>query len=268
MGHHNHDFSGDKYALTGVWGPPTSWANFCEEDYAVTQYAAEFVNTLSNIAYVYLALCYPGRRHGHHTGGVLFTRLDAMSMSLVLVGVTSTAFHGTMLLHAQLCDELSMLVLATAMLHRLYTVGRAPFVQRTTAVFLVTVTTGLAVAYVRSGNVMYHVTIFGAQLTCIWPRTLYLIFSSSCKGEGAGAGAERTRAKQQHMVRRFFKAILALAVGYGLWHVDLEFCEPLRSWRRAVGAPWSALLEFHGWWHVLTALGAIEYIKLVRELCP
>lgn len=26
MGHHNHDFSGDVYALTGVWGPPTSWA--------------------------------------------------------------------------------------------------------------------------------------------------------------------------------------------------------------------------------------------------
>ncbi|KAK8065183.1 ceramidase [Apiospora hydei] len=206
MGHHNHDFSGDKYALAGVWGPPTSWANFCEEDYGVTRYTAEFINTLSNIAYA---------------------------------------------------DELSMLVLATAILHRLYTVGRSPFAKQAATVFLLSTTTGLAVAYVRSGNVMYHVTIFGAQLTCIWPRTLYQIFA-----------AERAAERRAKRLRQFGKAAVALAVGYALWHIDLEFCDLLRSWRRALGAPWSFVLEFHGWWHVLTAVGAIEYIKLVRELCP
>ncbi|KAK8079219.1 alkaline ceramidase family protein [Apiospora phragmitis] len=252
MGHHNHDFSGDRYALTGVWGPPTSWANFCEEDYAVTRYAAEFINTLSNIAYVYMALCYPGL-HDHHR---VFLSLDSMSYSMILVGITSSVFHGTLLLNAQLSDELSMLVLATAILHRLYTVGQSPVVKQTVTVFLLSITIVLAVAYVKSGNVMYHVTIFGAQLTCIWPRTLYLIMSW-----------ERAERKAKHL-RQFAKAVIALAVGYALWYIDLEFCEPLRSLRTALGVPWSFLLEFHGWWHILTALGAIEYIKLVRELCP
>lgn len=176
---------------------------------------------------------------------------------MILVGVTSTVFHGTLLLNAQLADELSMLVLATAMLHRLYTVGRSPLVRKTVIVVLLSITAGLAVGYVQSGNVMYHVTIFGAQLTCIWPRTLYLMLSVK--------RAEGRRAKH---LRQFAKAVIALAVGYALWHVDLEFCEPLRSWRLALGVPRSFLLEFHGWWHVLTAVGAIEYIKLIRELCP
>ncbi|KAK8033989.1 dihydroceramidase [Apiospora rasikravindrae] len=251
MGHHNHDFSGDKYALAGVWGPPTSWANFCEEDYGVTRYTAEFINTLSNIAYVYMALSYPGR-HGQPG---LFLNLDSMSLSMILVGVTSTIFHGTLLLNAQLADELSMLVLATAILHRLYTIGRSPFAKQTATLFLFSSTLGLAVAYVKSGNVMYHVTIFGAQLTCIWPRTLYLIVS------------EKETEKRAKHLRQFAKAIAALAIGYALWHIDLEFCDLLRRWRLALGAPWSFILEFHGWWHVLTAIGAIEYIKLVRELC-
>lgn len=208
---------------------------------------------------VYLALRAPGRHYGHRGG--LSRHLDAMSLCMILVGVTSTAFHGTLLLNAQLADELSMLVLATAMLHRLYTVGRSPLAKKTVTVILLPITTGLAVAYVRSGNVMYHVAIFGAQLTCIWPRTLYLIIMSARQRRAEGAEAKR------HL-RQFAKAVVALAAGYALWHVDLEFCEPLRSWRLALGAPWSFLLELHGWWHVLTAVGAMEYIKLIRELCP
>lgn len=199
-----------------------------------------------------MALRYPGRRG--YSG--LFPNLDFMSLSMILVGVTSTVFHGTLVLNAQLADELSMLVLATAILHRLYTVGQSPLVGRIFTVLLLSCTLCLAVAYVKSGDVMYHVTIFGAQLTCIWPRTLYLIFSFE--------GAER---RARHL-RQFAKAIIALAVGYALWHIDLEFCEALRSIRLALGIPLSFLLEFHGWWHVLTALGAIKYIQLVRSLCP
>lgn len=72
-GHHNLRFDGDPYANAGVWSPPTATAkcaslqsamtrpwlgpaadlpcSFCEEDYAVTPYIAEFVNTLTNVAY-------------------------------------------------------------------------------------------------------------------------------------------------------------------------------------------------------------------------
>ena len=210
--------------------------------------------TLTSCGYkVYMALCYPGRR-GQRSG--LFPNLDLMSLSMILVGITSSVFHGTLLLNAQLADELSMLVLATAILHRLYIVGLNPLIGKLFTVLLLSSTLCLATAYIKSGDVMYHVTIFGAQLTCIWPRTLYLIFS-----------LERTERRARHL-RQFAKAVIALVVGYALWQIDLEFCEALRSVRLALGIPLSFLLEFHGWWHVLTALGAIEYIKLIRELCP
>jgi len=68
MGHHNRHFSGDSYALHGAWSPPTSTAkyapycasydalkpdnnSFCEEDYAVSRYLAEYINSLTNLAY-------------------------------------------------------------------------------------------------------------------------------------------------------------------------------------------------------------------------
>ncbi|QPC58122.1 hypothetical protein HYE67_000353 [Fusarium culmorum] len=41
-----------------VWGPQTSYLNFCEEDYIVTRYIAEFINTLSSLAYSQLCAVY------------------------------------------------------------------------------------------------------------------------------------------------------------------------------------------------------------------
>lgn len=52
-----------------------------------------------------------------------------------------------------------------------------------------------------------------------------------------------------------------------VWNVDLERCAELRDLKARAGVPWAWLLELHGWWHVLTAVGAFEYVALVRELC-
>ncbi|OCL09060.1 hypothetical protein AOQ84DRAFT_376172 [Glonium stellatum] len=41
----------EHFAQADAWDHLSSTANFCEEDYAVTQYIAEFINTLSNISY-------------------------------------------------------------------------------------------------------------------------------------------------------------------------------------------------------------------------
>jgi dihydroceramidase len=74
MSHSVRHFAGDLYANAGIWSPPSSAAkyvfkkkkgslsrssianqattsSFCEEDYAVTIYIAEFINSLSNLVY-------------------------------------------------------------------------------------------------------------------------------------------------------------------------------------------------------------------------
>ena len=41
--------------------------------------------------------------------------------------------------------------------------------------------------------------------------------------------------------------------GFGLWHLDNQYCSTIRVWRRQLGLPWGILLEGHGWWWVLGA---------------
>lgn len=65
---------------------------------------------------------------------------------------------------------------------------------------------------------------------------------------------------------RTWKGIALCVVGYGLWNIDLECCAELRSIRRQVGLPWAWLFELHGWWHVLTAIGASGFMDVAREV--
>ncbi|KAF1833032.1 hypothetical protein BDW02DRAFT_589979 [Decorospora gaudefroyi] len=244
MGHHNRHHAGGRYALSGVWGPPDSTANFCEEDYAVTRYIAEFVNALTNLAYVYFAL----RSMYRH---------NAMSISLLLLGTSSFLFHATLRQTLQFADELSMLGLAWTLLQAIMTV-RAPSRQARY------INTSLAIAfptfstfYVWTGKIIYHVSAFGAIIVLIVGRAHYLFHWV----EPAFPRAQRARWRY-----RGRNALVMLLGGYLLWYVDLEYCAEMRRVREGVGVPWAWLLGLHGWWHVLTAVSASWFMDIVREL--
>ena len=55
-------------------------------------------------------------------------------------------------------------------------------------------------------------------------------------------------------------------VGYALWHLDFQTCRMLRQFRHEIGIPYGFLLEFHGWWHVLTGLSGAAYIECIHIL--
>lgn len=48
--------------------------------------------------------------------------------------------------------------------------------------------------------------------------------------------------------------------GFIIWTLDNQFCSNLRQWRREIGLPWGILLEGHGWWHLMTGIGAYFYV--------
>jgi len=48
--------------------------------------------------------------------------------------------------------------------------------------------------------------------------------------------------------------------GFAIWSLDNKYCSDLRRWRRQIGLPWGILLEGHGWWHLMTGLGAYFYL--------
>ncbi|KAL0931204.1 alkaline ceramidase family protein [Colletotrichum truncatum] len=254
---HKHQtlrFVEDPTAGDGIWGYPTSKANFCEEDYVFTRYIAEFINCISNATYIYLALKYP--RANPKAAVPWYQALDIQSIGLLLVGIFSGIFHGTMHQETQLLDDLSMLILAGSLVQPLYVHRQSPLVRVLIIAGLWLGIGTMAVIYVRSGDIFIHVMTFTGLLTFVWPRTLYLVY---------GTGLYSKEEKKAFM-RYFWKAVMALIFGFTLWHIDLDYCAELRAARKAVGLPVAWFLELHGWWHIFTALGASWYMRLIRQI--
>eukprot|EP00158_Paraphelidium_tribonemae_P007441 Partr_v1_DN28244_c4_g1_i2_m76028 putative alkaline ceramidase len=86
----------------GHWSPRTSTLDWCEENYVVMHYIAEFWNTISNGSFMLLALLgvYRWWRFG------LELRFLVAYLSLFVIGVGSAFFHATLLYEMQLLDEL------------------------------------------------------------------------------------------------------------------------------------------------------------------
>ncbi|GJC80866.1 alkaline ceramidase family protein [Colletotrichum tofieldiae] len=254
---HKHQtlrFASDATAGDGIWGYPTSKANFCEEDYLFTRYIAEFINCLSNATYIYLALKYP--RAKPQAAVPWYKTLDIQSVGLLMVGIFSGVFHGTMHQETQLLDDLSMLVLAGSLVQPLYVFRQSRAVGNVIAATLWLGIGTMAAIYVRSGDIFIHVMTFTALLTFVWPRTLFIVY-------GTGRWSKED---QKRLMWQFAKSCAILILGFTLWHIDLEYCAELRAARKNLGLPLAWLLELHGWWHIFTALGASWYMRLIREL--
>ncbi|KAK3935098.1 ceramidase [Diplogelasinospora grovesii] len=253
MGHHNRHFAGDPHALSGAWSPPSSTANFCEEDYAVTRYLAEFANTLTNLAYVYFALRYmygPGSRP-------FAPKSDSMSLSLLVLGISSFLFHASLRQTLQFADELAMLGLAWSLLQGTLTARQSPGNARFINISLAIIFPLFSAFYVWAGKIIYHATAFAIIMVLITLRGHYLFHW--IKPEFPEAKGLKWRAQG-------LKALYMLLAGYFLWNIDLEYCAELRKLREWAGFPWALLFELHGWWHILTAISASQFMDVVREM--
>ncbi|KAI8954528.1 ceramidase [Xylaria longipes] len=254
MGHHNRHFAGDRYALSGAWSPPTSSANFCEEDYAVTRYFAEFINTLTNLAYVFFALQF---MYGPGSRGLFAPKFDFMSISLLVLGIASFLFHASLRQNLQFGDELAMLGLVWSMLQGLLAVRRSSAYNQFINISLATVFPLFAMFYVWTGKIIYHVIGFSIALALIILRSVYLFYWRK-------PGFPETKVAEWRIRGRI--ALVLMGVAYILWNIDLEFCAELRGLREQLGLPWAWLLEMHGWWHILTAMSAASFMDIVREI--
>jgi len=102
----------ERNPLVGFWGKPTSTLDWCEENYIQSPYIAEFWNTITNLSMILPALVGLWNWHKFH----LEMRYLMAYLALLLVGVGSLLFHGTLLYSMQLLDELPMLILAAFLL--------------------------------------------------------------------------------------------------------------------------------------------------------
>ena len=82
------------------WGTPDVSVSFCEDKYIVSDYIAEYYNTMSALSYVIV--------------GLLFykTKLRKLSKIIILLGMGTALLHSTLRFYGQWLDEISMLILS------------------------------------------------------------------------------------------------------------------------------------------------------------
>jgi len=82
------------------WGTPDVSVSFCEDKYIVSDYIAEYYNTMSALSYVIV--------------GLLFykTKLQKLSKIIILLGIGTALLHSTLRFYGQWLDEISMLILS------------------------------------------------------------------------------------------------------------------------------------------------------------
>ncbi|RAL10184.1 ceramidase [Aspergillus homomorphus CBS 101889] len=240
-------------SINPFWGPPSSHSNFCEEDYMITRYTAEFINTLTNLIYVLYAI------HGL----VHLPRNPSPSLSrripyygLIGVGICSAGFHMSLKYHTQMMDDLSMLLTTTPLLHRVLTVNADPRGSSLVAMALGSALVALAAVHVATDELILHAVSFVVSVTVIGVRTMQLLARRTVVGS----------AERRALWRMVVFGALIFNVGYAVWLVDGWVCEWLRGWRALVGLPWAFLLELHGWWHIFTGVGAYTFIAVIDHL--
>ncbi|KAB8209839.1 alkaline ceramidase family protein [Aspergillus parasiticus] len=235
------------------WGVQTAKSNFCEEDYAVTRYIAEFINSLTNLVYIFYAI-YGIRKLRQKSSRDIFRAIPYWS--LMAVGICSAAFHISLKYHTQMLDDLSMLFTTTPVLHQVLTVNVSRRQSVMVAVLLWSSLMSLVVYHVRTDDLLLHSLSFAGMVIGIGIRTMQLINARTLAGSPA-------RKQIWGMVR--FGAVI-FNLGFYLWVIDGWICGFLRSARERIGLPLAFLLELHGWWHILTGIGAYIFIAVVDHL--
>ncbi|KAF2622133.1 alkaline phytoceramidase [Macroventuria anomochaeta] len=239
---------------TGAWGAPNSNHNFCEEDYTITPYIGEFVNTITNSIYVIYGV-HGLRRVQPRKDGGLWSTLAFPYWGLIGVGLLSMWFHATLKYHSQMGDDLSMFLAVGALLHQLLCFESTPAQRRNYTLAILGVLIPVSTYHVVADEIYVHEIVFAIMVIMVVRKTRKLI---------------RERVKNEEHKKRMGQlasfGIANFLFGYFLWSIDFHLCSYVTKVKHYVGLPWGFLFELHGWWHIFTGIGAYIGMALTEYL--
>ncbi|KAL2810883.1 alkaline phytoceramidase [Aspergillus granulosus] len=231
------------------WGPQTSYLNFCEEDYVLTKYVAEFVNTFSSFVFIIYGLYGLRKLHGNRQATV---SRSIPYFGLMGVGVCSAGYHMTLKYHTQMSDELSMHLLTTPLLYRLLTFKASPQRTRLIGSILLVEFAVVMVVHMVMDEFLLHAVTFGLGVYLIATRALKIIPMQI---------SNPSIRKNVRNIALF--GCFCFVFGYMVWLIDEWACSQLTNIRHSVGVPLAFLFELHGWWHIFTAIGGYVAVAVV-----
>ncbi|KAL8594789.1 hypothetical protein ACOMHN_047507 [Nucella lapillus] len=231
----------------GYWGRVTSTIDWCEENYVVSPYVAEFWNTISNVIMIFAPLfagCLAVRQRLEKP--VIFSYF-----SIVVVGCGSWLFHMTLQYSMQLMDELPMIWGSAFLLYGILTLEG----KRENYYWLIAALLGycllVTVLYLVNNNPVFHEAAYGLMVAVM------------------AFGAIKIIVKYGNRVGTllYLSSFVTYMSGFLLWNVDNLYCQHLRSLRRdKVHLAATPLLECHAWWHILAGLGSYLCLLFVSYM--
>ncbi|KAJ5580072.1 uncharacterized protein N7459_006057 [Penicillium hispanicum] len=226
-------------------------ANLLSQDYVITRFVAEFINTLSSFVFIAYGIYGLGRLRQKPQAG--FRSISYLG--LIGVGVCSAGYHMTLKYHTQMSDELSMHLLTTPLLYRILTFQASPQRTRLVGIVLLTLFTIVMVVHMVMDEFLLHAVSFGLAVYLIATRTLNIIPQQV-----------PDPAVRKPLRNIAFFGCFCFLFGYFIWLVDDWACGFLTKARHTVGVPLAFVFEFHGWWHIFTAIGGYVAVAIVDQI--
>lgn len=229
----------------GFWGEATSTIDWCEENYAVTSYLAEFWNTISN--WVFLIPPF--------FGAVLTweykieRRYTLAFVSLLVIGIGSSCFHATLLYEMQLLDELPMIYGTCVLIFCICHCSHRPRDHnQTLTLCLIVCCAMITLVYLTVINPLIFQWAYG-----ILVATLVIKTGMACR-------------KHKGSKKLLFISLASYAIGFMLWNIDNNFCPSVREIRNLVFAPIRPFTQLHAIWHTLAAIGSYYHVLFSIDL--
>ncbi|KAI9225587.1 MAG: ceramidase [Piptocephalis tieghemiana] len=221
----------------GMW-PGTAQLDWCEENYVVCKYIAEFWNTISNLVFVAVAI------YGINLcrSKQLDTRFTGCFGLLAVIGVGSWLFHMTLLREFQALDELPMWFMIVLFTYVMTELREKPVHGPWFPALLITEALVFPPAYAAIPSPWFFLAFFSSQTFLVLYFTLRAYWSLP----------------NSNPAKKSAKSILilgwvSLAIAFALWVADTAFCPQLRSLRSIAGdSLLTVLLQFHALWHLGT----------------
>ncbi|KAJ2687180.1 hypothetical protein IWW39_003101 [Coemansia spiralis] len=237
------------------WGHATSTIDWCEENYVVCKYIAEFWNTVTNLAFFSLAIFGMWKVRSTRQE----SRFFLCYMGMLIVGLGSWFFHMTLQYQWQLADELPMVYCTCVCI---YCVLRAD-VKAGTDVYvslaLFAYSTIVTLVYLQIRKPAFHQVAYGIEIFVVLVRST--MHQMEIRKTNLRAYAE--------MQQLFSLGVAAFGVAFALWNIDNIFCNNLRAIRNALPMTLAPFFQLHAYWHIGTAIGCYasivyqQYLRLV-----